>query len=196
MPGCESFRRAAASFRWKTACCCFWRVRSWWRGNLPARIAAPGAGARRGHGTARHRRLRVRVLLFDETPDTVREKNYRNLKNITPGYFGYSMLRNSVHSEFYEDLLKLGIEMDFPIEGLHTETGPGVLEAALMHSDALSAADRAALFKTYTKILAQRNGWMATFMAKWSPDWPGQIRPYPYLAGRSRRQGGVPRGRA
>lgn len=113
-------------------------------------------------------------FLFDETPDSVREKHYRNLKNITPGYFGYSMLRNSVYSEFYEDLLKLAIEMDFPIEGLHTETGPGVLEAALMHSDALSAADRAALFKTYTKILAQRNGWMATFMAKWSPDWPGQ----------------------
>ena len=29
-------------------------------------------------------------------------------------------------------------------------------------------------FKTYTKILAQRQNWMATFMAKWSPDWPGQ----------------------
>jgi glutamine synthetase len=30
------------------------------------------------------------------------------------------------------------------------------------------------LFKTFTKILAQRNGMMATFMAKWSKDWPGQ----------------------
>jgi glutamine synthetase len=113
-------------------------------------------------------------FVFDETPHSVREKNYRELKNISPGFFGYSMLRNSVFSEFYDDLLRLGVEMDFPLEGLHTETGPGVLEAALVHSDALSAADRAALFKTYTKILAQRNGWMATFMAKWSADWPGQ----------------------
>ncbi len=113
-------------------------------------------------------------FLFDETPDSVREKHYRNLKNISPGFFGYSMLRNSVYAEFYEDLLRLCTEMDFPIEGLHTETGPGVLEAALVHADALSAADRAALFKTYTKVLAQRNGWMATFMAKWSADWPGQ----------------------
>ena len=40
--------------------------------------------------------------------------------------------------------------------------------------DALEAADKAALFKTITKILCQRRGWMATFMAKWSPDWPGQ----------------------
>ena len=113
-------------------------------------------------------------FVFEETPDSVREKNYRDLKNISPGFFGYSMLRNSVFSEFYEDLLELGLKMDFPLEGLHTETGPGVLEAAICHSDALAAADRAALFKTYTKILAQRQNWMATFMAKWSPDWPGQ----------------------
>ncbi|MFT7532173.1 MAG: glutamine synthetase, partial [Gammaproteobacteria bacterium] len=113
-------------------------------------------------------------FLFEETAQSVRDKNYKNLKNISPGFFGYSMLRSSVYAEFYEDLLSLGLTMDFPIEGLHTETGPGVLEAALVHSDALAAADRAALFKTYTKVLAQRNDWMATFMAKWSPDWPGQ----------------------
>src|SRR4029077_14942356 len=31
-----------------------------------------------------------------------------------------------------------------------------------------------ALFKTMTKVFAQRRGWMATFMAKWSRDSPGQ----------------------
>lgn len=113
-------------------------------------------------------------FVFDETPHSVREKNYRNLKNITPGYFGYSMLRSSVHSDFYQDLMRLGTEMDFPIEGLHTETGPGVLEAALVYCEALAAADRAALFKTFCKVLAQRRGWMATFMAKWSGQLPGQ----------------------
>lgn len=113
-------------------------------------------------------------FLFEETPDSVREKNYRGMTNITPGFFGYSMLRNSVHAEFYEDLLAMCREMDMPLEGLHTETGPGVLEAAIAHDGALAAADKAALFKTYTKVLAQRRDWMATFMAKWSPDWPGQ----------------------
>ncbi len=113
-------------------------------------------------------------FLFEETPHSVREKNYRGLTNITPGFFGYSMLRSSVHADFYRDLLQLGRDMDFPIEGLHTETGPGVLEAAIEYSGALEAADRAVLFKTFTKILAQQRGWMATFMAKWSKDWPGQ----------------------
>jgi glutamine synthetase len=113
-------------------------------------------------------------FVFDETPNSIREKGYRHLKNITPGYFGYSMIRSSVHADFYRDLIELARRMDFPIEGLHTETGPGVLEAALDHSEALIAADRAALFKTFTKVLAQRRGWMASFMAKWSRDWPGQ----------------------
>jgi glutamine synthetase len=113
-------------------------------------------------------------FLFSETPASVREKRYRGLTNLTPGYFGYSMLRSSVHSELHQALLQLATDMRMPIEGLHTETGPGVLEAALHYTEALEAADRAALFKTFVKVLAQRRGLMATFMAKWSEALPGQ----------------------
>jgi len=113
-------------------------------------------------------------FLFEETPHSVREKRYRDLKSITPGFFGYSMLRAGVHADFYQELLETCSAMDMEIEGLHTETGPGVLEAALRVDGALAMADKAALFKTFTKILAQKRGWMATFMAKWSRDWPGQ----------------------
>ncbi len=113
-------------------------------------------------------------FLFDETPHSVREKGFKNLKTITPGFFGYSVLRNTVHSDFYHELLDSCRTMDIPIEGLHTETGPGVLEAAITVDEALASADKALLFKTFTKVIAQRRGWMATFMAKWSHDWPGQ----------------------
>ena len=113
-------------------------------------------------------------FLFNETPDSVRDKGYRDLQPITPGYFGYSMLRNSVHADLYHSLLELGLQMDFPIEGLHTETGPGVLEAAIAVDAAGNAADKAALFKTFTKVWAQRQDMMATFMAKWSNEYPGQ----------------------
>jgi glutamine synthetase len=113
-------------------------------------------------------------FLFEETPHSIREKGYRQLKTMTPGAFGYSLLRASVHSDLYQELLDLAQTMRFPIEGLHTETGPGVLEAALSYCEALEAADRAALFKTFAKVLAQRHGLMATFMAKWSNSVPGQ----------------------
>ena len=113
-------------------------------------------------------------FMFEENPHSVREKNYKNMKNMTPGFYGYSVLRNSVHSDFYHEFLEMCEDMRFPLEGLHTETGPGVLEAALLYDEALEAADKAALFKTFTKVMAQRKGLMATFMAKWSLDWPGQ----------------------
>ncbi len=118
--------------------------------------------------------LEYEFFLFNETPDSIREKNYQNLKPISPDFFGYSMLRNSVHADLYHQILALTQQMDFPLEGLHTETGAGVLEAAIAHDNALCAGDKAALFKTFIKVWAQRNNMLATFMAKWSTDWPGQ----------------------
>lgn len=104
--------------------------------------------------------------MFAENSDSIRTKNFHGLMPISPGNFGYSMLRSSVYSEFYQELLDNCQAMNLPIEGLHTEIGPGVLEAALAYDKALQAADKAALFKTMTKVIAQRYGWMATFMAK------------------------------
>jgi glutamine synthetase len=114
------------------------------------------------------------VFFFDETPQSVRAKHYRDLKPMAPGWFGYSVIRNSVGADFYRQLLAMCEAMDFGLEGLHEETGPGVIEAAITYDDALAAADKAALFKTFVKVLAQRNNMMATFMAKWAREWPGQ----------------------
>lgn len=117
--------------------------------------------------------LEYEFFVFDETPDSARAKRYTGLDPLTPGMFGYSVLRNSVHHELYHELLESMASMDCEIEGLHTETGPGVLEAALRVDEALRAADKAALFKTFAKVFAQRRGLLATFMAKWSNEYPG-----------------------
>lgn len=128
----------------------------------------------RAAGFQAHAAFEYEFFVFDETPESVREKGYRNLKPFTPGMFGYSMLRSGVHADLYHQLLETMAELEADIEGLHTETGPGVIEAALCHRPAIDAADRATLFKTYTKVLLQRAGLMGTFMAKWSADYPGQ----------------------
>ena len=130
------------------------------------------------------------VFFFNETPQSIREKHYRNLQPMAPGWFGYSVIRNTVAAEFYRQMLAMCETMDFGIEGLHEETGPGVIEAAIGYDNALAAADKAALFKTFIKVLAQRNSMMATFMAKWSRDWPGQSG-HIHLSLRS-RDGGKP----
>ena len=84
--------------------------------------------------------------------------------------------------------------MDFGIEGLHEETGPGVIEAAIAVDKALAAADKAALFKTFAKVLAQRtadgdvHGEVVEGLAR--PE-----RPHPPVAETRGRQAGVPRRR-
>ena len=128
----------------------------------------------RGHGLFATAAAEFEFFLFEETPHSIRDKGYRGLKPFTPRNFGYSVIRNSVHADLYHELLDVSEAMGFPLEGLHTETGPGVLEAAIAHCDALKAADNAVLFKTFTKALAQQSGLLATFMAKWSMDYPGQ----------------------
>ncbi|ACA86385.1 glutamine synthetase family protein [Shewanella woodyi] len=118
--------------------------------------------------------LEYEFFLFNETPHSIRKKNFRDLETITPDWFGYSMIRNSAHSDLYQDILSMAETMDFPIEGIHSETGPGVIEAAIAVDSAETAADKGALFKTFMKVLAQKRDLMATFMAKWSGDYPGQ----------------------
>jgi glutamine synthetase len=113
-------------------------------------------------------------FIFDETPHSVREKGYRNLNHLTPGNFGYSLMRTNSHSSMYHDLMDYAELMRFPIEGLHCETGPGGWEAALKYDDALCMADSASMFKTFSKTFFQDRGLMATFMAKCSMDHPGQ----------------------
>jgi glutamine synthetase len=92
--------------------------------------------------------------------------------------FGYSLLRMNQNRDFFNALMDEMLAFGVPIEGLHTETGPGVYEAAIGFSEALEQADRAILFKTGAKEIGSRFGIMPSFMAK--PHQPaGLQRPHP-----------------
>jgi glutamine synthetase len=110
---------------------------------------------------------------FAETPQSWAEKGYVRPETITPGMFGYSLLRANENREFFRALMVEMGDFGIPIEGLHTETGPGVYEAAILFSEALEQADRAILFKTGAKEIGSRFGIMPSFMAKWSAQYPG-----------------------
>ncbi len=110
---------------------------------------------------------------FAETPQSINDKQFKNLTPLTPGMFGYSILRSSLKNAFFTDLFELLTNFDIPIEGLHTETGPGTYEAAIVYSDILQAGDRAVLFKTAVKEIAYKHGVIATFMAKVNEQLPG-----------------------
>ncbi len=110
---------------------------------------------------------------FLETAHSFAEKAGKNLTPLTPGMFGYSILRSSERNDYCASLFDSLKAFQIPLEGLHTETGPGVYEAAITYSDALQAADNALLFKTSVKEIAYQHGILASFMAKISEHLPG-----------------------
>ncbi|RUS24282.1 hypothetical protein BC938DRAFT_473838 [Jimgerdemannia flammicorona] len=130
---------------------------------------------------------------FKETPETLAAKNHIAPFPLTPGMFGYSLLRPTLNQDFYYDIFDSLQKFGVQIEGWHTETapvynylfpgsltntiilaGPGVYEAAIAYTSALEAADRAALFKTSVKQLGiLRHGVVPSFMAKPHNNLPG-----------------------
>ena len=131
-------------------------------------------------------------FVFDETPAFGAREGLSRPEAITPGFFGYSVLRSGVHADFYHELLR---HCDADGYARSRACTPRPARACSRRRSASTmrceAADKAALFKTFTKILAQKRGWMATFMAKWSRDWPGQSRPSAHVARSTAKGKGV-----
>jgi len=110
---------------------------------------------------------------FAETPHSLAAKQGARPTSATPGMHGYSMLRPSSLPGYTEDLWTQLGNFGIPLEGLHTETGPGVYEAAIHYTQGIEAADRAACFKLGVKQLSLKHNLIAGFMAKWTENLPG-----------------------
>ncbi|KAI0664647.1 glutamine synthetase/guanido kinase [Cubamyces menziesii] len=110
---------------------------------------------------------------FKETPDSLAKKGFRDLQPLTSGMHGYSLLRTQLNSEYFNDLFDESLKFQVPLEGHHTETGPGVYETALAYTDALRMADNAILFKFLAKSVGMKRGVVPSFMAKPWGNLPG-----------------------
>jgi len=112
-------------------------------------------------------------FLLEETPASVRAKGYNNLVSWQPGNHTYSMVPAIAH-EFFAGLEATLSPLGIKFDSIHTEQGPGCVETPLKPAEGLVAADNAGLFKAFTKAHCERQGLMATFMAKWSNETNGQ----------------------
>jgi glutamine synthetase len=124
-------------------------------------------------GYTAHFSAEYEFFIFRETAQSLRDKHFTGLTPLTPGMFGYSVLRASANAELVLEIMEALAAFDVPLEGFHTETGPGVYEAAIAVEAGLAAADRAALFKLAVKEVAARHNLTPTFMAKWNAGLPG-----------------------
>ncbi|KAF4955956.1 hypothetical protein FGADI_4129 [Fusarium gaditjirri] len=95
------------------------------------------------------------------------------LPALTEGMFGYSLTRPVHNQEYYYDVFNTCAKFSCDIEGWHTESGPGVFEAALEFGEISQMADRAALFKYVVKSVSTKYGITPCFMAKPKQGLPG-----------------------
>ncbi|KAK7020476.1 Gln-synt-C domain-containing protein [Favolaschia claudopus] len=110
---------------------------------------------------------------FQETPQSVVQKNFTGLQPLTPGMHGYSLFRTQLNNDYFRDLFDVSAQFGITLEGHHTETGPGVFETALAYTSALRMADNGILFKYLAKSLGMKHGVMPSFMAKPWGNLPG-----------------------
>jgi glutamine synthetase len=61
--------------------------------------------------------------MIKETPNSLKEKNFQQLTPLTPGMFGYSLLRPTLKQDYFYDLINQCRSFDVPLEAIHTETG-------------------------------------------------------------------------
>ena len=87
--------------------------------------------------------------------------------------FGYSITRPVHNQEWYYDVFHTCEKFKCNIEGWHTESGPGVFEAALEFGEVKEMADRASLFKYVVKSIGSKHGITPCFMAKPRQGLPG-----------------------
>lgn len=87
--------------------------------------------------------------------------------------FGYSLTRPVHNQDWYYGIFAAAAQFRCDIEGWHTESGPGVYEAALEYGEIREMADKAALFKLTVKNVSSKFGITPCFMAKPREGLPG-----------------------
>ena len=104
--------------------------------------------------------------IYRETMHRAIEKKLQNLRTLT-ATAGYSnVLHQSLANEFIFGLLDTCSTLDVPVITAHFEHGVSMLEMALGRQKSIRAPDNAVLFKTFTKVHANRHDLLASFLAK------------------------------
>ncbi|KAK0507338.1 hypothetical protein JMJ35_010376 [Cladonia borealis] len=103
----------------------------------------------------------------------LKENPVNSLPPLTEGMFGYSLTRPVHNQDYYYGIYDACQQFRCGIEGWHTESGPGVFEAALEFGEIKQMADKAGLFKYVVKSMGSKFGITPCFMAKPREGLPG-----------------------
>lgn len=118
--------------------------------------------------------LELEYTLFNETPQSAREKGYRNLSPATTYPSHDLLIYQTAQSKWYDDLVDMCESLRIDLYKAHEEIGPGFMEVCIDAGRDLAPADQAVVLRTFLKALALRNGQMVTFMPRWTDEGDSQ----------------------
>jgi glutamine synthetase len=126
-----------------------------------------------GLGLSAKMAVELEMRIFREDQESLREKNFTDLRPLNPGLNCYSISHASIDDDVVGGLRRYMDAYGIEIEGYGREHGEGMYEMNLRYTDALEAADRGMLFKSGAKEVLAQSGAMPTFMAKYSDEMDG-----------------------
>jgi glutamine synthetase len=108
----------------------------------------------------------LELYVFDETYDSARAKDYKNLKTVGWYIEDYHILQTTKEEPLIRAIRNHMDACGVPVEVSKGEWGPGQEEINLKYAEALEMADRLAIYKNGAKEIAHQQGKAVTFMAK------------------------------
>lgn len=108
----------------------------------------------------------LEFFMFDETYESARAKDYRNLKTAGAYIQDYHILQTTKEEGLIRAIRNGMDGAAVPVEVSKGEWGPGQEEINLKYAEALEMADRTAIYRNGAKEIAFLQGKAVTFMAK------------------------------
>lgn len=117
--------------------------------------------------------MEFEFIVLAEDAASLRESGFDRLVPWPLDNRCWAGLTAATHAGFVADLDARLRAMDIGVYSLGLELGPGCFEVTLAATDALRAADEAALLRTFTKAFCRERDMTASFMAQLSTEFPG-----------------------
>jgi glutamine synthetase len=110
----------------------------------------------------------LEFFLFDQSYDSARADNYRNLQLVSGYSEDYHIFQTTKEEDVMRAIRKGLQAAGIPVENTKGEASAGQVELNVRYADALTMADRHAIIKNACKEIAWSKGKAVTFLAKWN----------------------------
>ncbi|NIZ12108.1 glutamine synthetase family protein [Phaeobacter sp. HF9A] len=112
--------------------------------------------------------IELEFTLFDETARSLAAKGYDGLDTATAHPSHDLIIYQAAQADLYAEVADMCGPLGIGLGKMHEEIGGGFMEACIAATSALEAADQAALFKNFIRVLAMQRDQTVCFMPRWS----------------------------